>query len=1000
MGLFDFVSDIFEEAWDFIWDDVVGGIVDFFVPDFADQPVYGIEVTKEGTNNPIPIVYGERRIGPIIVHKEVSSDNQYLYMVGVLCEGPISIVGASETDIFIDDVSLSDSRYTSYAVYRDEANVLGLSSYDADTEIVLNLYTGKPAGTLTNDYDTMLASASSDWSSTDTMNNLAYFVVRLKYNPDVFRGEPQFKFVVSGRLCYDPRDASTAYTTNPSLHLYDYLSHGTYGKSLTNLRSQQFEDAADLCDSLVASYTGSSNEKIFASNIVVNTDATVLDNVKTLLRAMRGIYTHEGGEYGVKVEDEEAPVIQLTQNHLVENRLSISGEDKSARFNRVVAEFINPDQNWQEDEVPWPDNGSASETQFLSEDGGEVLETRISFPGCTDKYQARELARIACLVSRYSKTYKGTFTAEALIVAGGDLVTLDVFGLGDGQYNGRISNAVTETVDNGSITDPVTETVDYGSITTPTAGVVRARCTKASVGTGGTIELTLREHQPLIYPWLSDAEIPTFAAPPYADPYEGAGSVSGLSASEDLTLASNGDVNSLIDLSWAASTNGYVDKYEVRVREDGGSDYLFFETRNSAILVPGVRVGTTYQCSVRAKIESRNITGSWSSEVSIAIAGDSGNPSAPSSVVATRLILASRITWTNPPDSDLDAIRIHVREDNTTPTDDTFLVQEVKARPSSAGEFVYSIIDTQINKTFYIFLEAIDRSGNKSSFTTGVSMQPLRLPAGYNVENGNQHGVAENLSGSLNEVLTAVCSSDDGSYLFTGGKHVASGTYYILGAVLDSLYDPSSNSSASSFSHASIGNISCIRVSPDGDKLFAGDIDNDKIHQVDMSTDNDISTASYTAALSLGYTPESFDLNDDGTEIIVADGSGTITHYDLTAYTISTASASGDTLSTEGSPYNIQWSWDGRQIIAQEYISSVWQWTFYSCDTDYDIDTANDPAIVTGKFQNPTDGAGTKHYSSTLSYGTDFHFDRNGTRCYLALQGSDDNVACFTTSYG
>ena len=65
-------------------------IPDFGVTDF-DQFEKGILLNKQSNDANVPIVYGERLLGGIRIFLETSgTDNEFLYMALVLCEGEIN----------------------------------------------------------------------------------------------------------------------------------------------------------------------------------------------------------------------------------------------------------------------------------------------------------------------------------------------------------------------------------------------------------------------------------------------------------------------------------------------------------------------------------------------------------------------------------------------------------------------------------------------------------------------------------------------------------------------------------------------------------------------------------------------------------------------------------------------------------------------------------------------------------------------------------------------
>jgi hypothetical protein len=73
-------------------------------PRFSSQDeAKGVTVNKDSNNNPIPVVYGKRQVGLTRVFVESSgSDNQYLYVAGVLCEGGGAGITAID-EVYVDD---------------------------------------------------------------------------------------------------------------------------------------------------------------------------------------------------------------------------------------------------------------------------------------------------------------------------------------------------------------------------------------------------------------------------------------------------------------------------------------------------------------------------------------------------------------------------------------------------------------------------------------------------------------------------------------------------------------------------------------------------------------------------------------------------------------------------------------------------------------------------------------------------------------------------------
>ena len=66
----------------------------------AADAMSGVLVNKESNIEPIPVVYGERRVGGVRVYVKTAGGkkNEYLYIALALCEGEIESISGIEID--------------------------------------------------------------------------------------------------------------------------------------------------------------------------------------------------------------------------------------------------------------------------------------------------------------------------------------------------------------------------------------------------------------------------------------------------------------------------------------------------------------------------------------------------------------------------------------------------------------------------------------------------------------------------------------------------------------------------------------------------------------------------------------------------------------------------------------------------------------------------------------------------------------------------------------
>jgi hypothetical protein len=555
---------LFSKIFDFVGD-VFGEVVSWFV-DIPDPPQYedksqGTLLNKESNLAQIPVVYGVRKVGGTRVFVETSgSDNEYLYICLVLCEGEIQAIG----DVYINDTISTDSKFS------------GLVLID------------KKLGTDTQTASTVLTPAPS-WTTDHRLRGIAYLGLRFKWDRDVFGSIPDVTAVVSGKKVYDPRNGAMdkdtlstwAVSTNPAVCLLDYLRNSRYGKGLPDSSFESgftsFQSAADVCEYEVDEYSGSGNNiQLFNCNAVIDVSKNVIDNVKELLSGMQGLLTYSQGKYRLVVED-EIPAGFTPFNFNVDNILggiTINGERKRERFNRVIATFANPEKNWQQDQIEYPEAGSAEYTSLLAEDGGFELEKRASLPTITNQYQARNIANTILNKSRNGIRCSFLCTVEALQVDVGDIV----------------------------------------SVTHPSPGWTAKpfRITGLSLQSDGNVGVTLLEHQDSSFAWYSGASVPDYPDTTLPDPFTIASvNESTISVASSEAINDNGSSTQRFSINWTEPTDSFITEYIVQLKKDGTADWNF-ESRTNAppLLISGIESGASYNLRIKS-VNAIGATSPW-----------------------------------------------------------------------------------------------------------------------------------------------------------------------------------------------------------------------------------------------------------------------------------------------------------------------------------------------------------------------------------------------------
>jgi len=565
MGIFDFVSD----AFDFVGD-VFGEVISWFV-EIPEPPTYednyrGTLLNKQSNLAQIPVIYGRRKIGGTRVFVETSgTDNEYLYICLVLCEGEIEAID----DVYINDIISTDSKFS------------GLVSID------------KKLGSDIQTASSVLTPAPS-WTSDHMLKGVAYLGMRFKWDRDVFGSMPEVTAIVRGKKVYDPRTDTTAYRTNPAICMLDYMRNSRYGK---NLPDSAFETgfsswaaAANLCDQNVDAYSGGGTIDLFSCNAIIDVSKNIIDNVKVFLSGMQGLLTYSEGKYKLIIENSASPSYAFTEDNIL-GGITINGEKKRDRFNRVIATFANPEKNWQQDQIEYPEAGSAEYTTLLAQDNGFELEKRVALDTVINAYQARNIANTILLRSRNGIRASFLATVDALQVQVGDVVS-----------------------------------VTHSS---PGWSAKPFRVTGLTLQNDGNVGVTLTEHQDSFYAWYTGAQVADYVDTNLPDPFSvTAVNVNTVSVSSSEAINDNGSSSQRFLVSWTEPSDNFISEYVIQFKES--TEALWrgeVRTDSSPIYISGIQSGIAYNIRIKA-INTLGVSSAWATLESAVTAADLTSASA------------------------------------------------------------------------------------------------------------------------------------------------------------------------------------------------------------------------------------------------------------------------------------------------------------------------------------------------------------------------------------
>ena len=695
------------------------------IPDFGtnefDDFERGILLNKQSNDANIPVVYGERLIGGTRVFMETSgTDNTYLYMAIVMSEGEINS---------IEEIRVDDKVVTFASAFSDGTAVevgSGDSNFYKDSESLIRV---EPHFGTDGQSASSLLSTLSSWGSNHRLRGLCYLAIRFKWNQDAFTGIPKVQAKIKGKkvVAYNSSlvAQTAAFKTNPAWCLLDYLTNERYGKGIavSEIDLQSFYDASVICETQVEPYSGASNINIFDTNVALDTSQKIIDNVREILKGCRGYLPYTEGKYKLVIETTGTAAITLTEDDII-GGYNLSIPTKNERYNRVIVGFVNPDRNFQVDEVQFPpidDSSLPSADQHATmktADGGFLLEGRFTFKTITSPYQAEEMAEIILRRSREALTLGLTVSFDAYDLAIGDIVNITHSSLGFSAKAFRVLG--------------ITFNEDF------------------------TIGLALVEYQASHYTWATKAQVSSTPSTNLPNPFTIQPPAS-VTLSDTLIEYNDGTVIVALDVAIGASPDSFIDFYQVEYKLSTDSDFIIY-AQGSGLnhRVLNVIDQQTYDVRVKAV----NTLGVSSSYVSAQrkIVGAIEPPSDVTDFSCNILGQEAHLGWEQISDLDLAFYNLRFSEatDGTADWQNSVALVEKVSRPATS-------ISVPARAGTYL-IKAVDKLGNFSSNATAVISNVTSVTNFNNITTQSEHPTFAGTN--TNTVITDNAIELDSSELF------------------------------------------------------------------------------------------------------------------------------------------------------------------------------------------------------------------------------------------
>jgi hypothetical protein len=345
------------------------------------------------------IVLGRAKVSGPIVFLHSSPDDEgradgYFYMVVVLAGHRVRSIG----EVFLGDKSETDPVFTN--LVRVDRH-LGDANQTADANLI--------------------AETGGKWTSDHRGRGRAYVSLRLKLRPEAFpSGPPNVAAIVEGAdTILDPRTNTLGWTDNPGLCLAWYLTASFGWKaSWDDIDIPSLIAAANICDEIVGRRDGTS-ERRYTVNGTLSLSEGKIEITRKIVDSMAGVLVVSGGKFFIHAGAPALPAATITSDDL-RGTVAIQGSrPRRDLFNGVRAVYVDPDKNWQPTDAP-----PLLATNYVTEDGGEVIYRDLDFPLVTSASTVQRLMKIELERNRRQRSVTAELNLSALRVRPWDLVTV------------------------------------------------------------------------------------------------------------------------------------------------------------------------------------------------------------------------------------------------------------------------------------------------------------------------------------------------------------------------------------------------------------------------------------------------------------------------------------------------------------------------------------------------------------------------------------------------
>lgn len=485
---------------------------------------------------PIPVIYGRNLAAGNIINQKIHGKNdRYMDLQVGISEGPIESISEIKAD---------------------------------DKDVSANVKLGHRTQTA--------------WSKNEhgqTFPFLAHYSLTLDAEKLKTSGTPTMTAIVKGRhvRVWTGSRWVTKYSNNPVWCTLDFLTNKRFGFGVKDkfIDFDSLKEAAEYADELV------NGEKRFELDFVIDAKSSALDILNEMLSTFRAFLIYSNGQLKLKIDKPEIATQSFTYDeHIIAESFVRSRTSRKDRYESVIVEYTDPDENFE-----------TIGARFLDKSvPGETIKT-ITLNGVNRFSQAGREARY------YQK--KSKFCIEII------------------NFKAGINSVEAEVGDKVLITHP-----RPGWTNKP------FRIMEISESENEELTITAVEYNEAIYTDDGLVQQENYGSE-LENPLEAPKEVSDLKVSEYGYTTVDGNLISNLIVEFESPDDERFDKAIIDISENGGTYQIKGETEGESYAIENLKVNSSYQVRVRTVSKYRNITSDGVISKNIIISGKDNKPEPP-----------------------------------------------------------------------------------------------------------------------------------------------------------------------------------------------------------------------------------------------------------------------------------------------------------------------------------------------------------------------------------